>query len=55
MQAAGGSLADVVSLRIYIVKEKLGEMEPISAALKAFFPAERASATIWVGVIEDRS
>ena len=50
MQAAGGSLADVVSLRIYIVKEKLGELEPISAALKALFPAERAPATTWVGV-----
>jgi enamine deaminase RidA (YjgF/YER057c/UK114 family) len=50
MQTAGGSLADVVSLRIYIVKEKLGELEPISAALKAFFPAERAPATTWVGV-----
>ncbi len=50
MQAAGGSLLDVVSLRIYIVKEKLGENEPISTALKTFFPSERAPATTWVGV-----
>lgn len=50
MQAAGGSLADVVSMRIYIVKEKLGEMAAVSAALKEFFPAERAPATTWVGV-----
>ena len=49
-QAAGGTLADIVSMRIYVVKEKLGEMEAISAALKKFFPAERAPATTWVGV-----
>jgi enamine deaminase RidA (YjgF/YER057c/UK114 family) len=51
MQAAGGSLADVVSLRIYIVKEKLAVIDHhLSAALKEFFPAERAPATTWVGV-----
>jgi len=47
---AGGSLADVVSMRIYVVKEKLAETHHISAALKEFFPAERAPATTWVGV-----
>ena len=48
---AGGSLADVVSMRIYVVKEKLADIEHhISAALKEFFPAERAPATTWIGV-----
>ncbi len=50
MQAAGGSLADVVSMRIYIAKEKLAETHHVSAALKEFFPAERAPATTWIGV-----
>jgi enamine deaminase RidA (YjgF/YER057c/UK114 family) len=50
MEVAGGSLADVVSLRIYIVKEKLDETHHISAALKEFFPADRAPATTWIGV-----
>jgi enamine deaminase RidA (YjgF/YER057c/UK114 family) len=50
MQAAGGGLTDVVSLRIYIVKEKLAEMHHISAALKEFFPEDHAPATTWIGV-----
>jgi enamine deaminase RidA (YjgF/YER057c/UK114 family) len=51
MQAAGGRLVDVVSMRIYIVKEKLADIEHhLSAALKEFFPAERAPATTWIGV-----
>jgi enamine deaminase RidA (YjgF/YER057c/UK114 family) len=37
-------------MRIYVVKEKLDETDQVSAALKAFFPAERAPATTWVGV-----
>lgn len=50
MKAAGGALTDVVSLRIYIVKEKLAEMHHISAALKEFFPQDQAPATTWIGV-----
>ena len=50
MKTAGGTLADVVSLRIYIVEEKLAESHHISQALQAFFPKERAPATTWIGV-----
>ena len=50
MTVAGGSLTDVVSMRIYVVKEKLEETHHISEALKEFFPAERAPATTWIGV-----
>lgn len=50
MQAAGGTLADVVSLRIYIVEEKLEESHHISEALKAHFAEEQAPATTWIGV-----
>ena len=48
--AAGGVLGDVVSMRIYIVEEKLAENAAISEALKAFFPGEQAPATTWIGV-----
>lgn len=50
MKLAGGSLADVVSMRIYIVQEKLDETHLISEALKAFFAADQAPATTWIGV-----
>lgn len=50
MQAAGGSLADVVSMRIYIVEKELGETSSITAALKDYFPADRAPSTTWIGV-----
>jgi enamine deaminase RidA (YjgF/YER057c/UK114 family) len=50
LHAAGGNLADAVSLRIYIVEEKLEESHHISEALKRFFLAEQAPATTWIGV-----
>lgn len=48
--AAGGELNDVVSMRIYILEEKLAESAVISEALKAFFRPEQAPATTWIGV-----
>ena len=48
--AAGGGLTDVVSLRIYILEEKLAESGVITEALKAFFPEEQVPATTWIGV-----
>jgi 2-iminobutanoate/2-iminopropanoate deaminase len=50
MKAAGGSLVEVVSLRIYIIEQMLSESRHIKDALKAFFPAERAPAATWMGV-----
>ena len=50
MQAVGGCLTDVVSLRIYIVDEQLEHSHVISDALKHFFPADKAPATTWIGV-----
>ncbi len=50
MQAAGGRLTDVVSLRIYIVEQYMGESRYISQALKAFFSPEQAPTTTWIGV-----
>lgn len=50
MHAAGGNLSDIVSMRIYIVEEKLEEDRHISEALKQFFDAGQAPATTWIGV-----
>ena len=50
VQAAGGSLADVTSMRIYFVEKQLQEIHHISEALKEFFLSEWAPATTWVGV-----
>lgn len=50
MEAAGGGLEDVVSLRIYIVEEALGESRHISQALHDTFPADQAPAATWIGV-----
>jgi enamine deaminase RidA (YjgF/YER057c/UK114 family) len=50
MQAAGGTLADVVSMRIFIVEEMLDQGHHISEALKAHFSEAQAPATTWIGV-----
>ena len=50
IKAAGGTLTDIVSMRIYIVEEKLEESHHIQAGLKEFFPAEYAPTTAWIGV-----
>lgn len=50
MQAAGGSLSDVVSLRIYIVDRKMADRSAIGPALKEFFPGHTPPASTWIGV-----
>lgn len=50
LAAAGATLDDVVSLRIYIVQEQLAQSKAISDGLKAFFRADRAPASTWIGV-----
>jgi 2-iminobutanoate/2-iminopropanoate deaminase len=50
VEVAGGSLADVVALRIYIVNYQPEQADAISGALREFFPAERRPASTWVGV-----
>ncbi|MBV6452327.1 MAG: putative aminoacrylate peracid reductase RutC [Anaerolineales bacterium] len=50
MKAAGGALTDIVSMRIYIVEEKMEESHHIQAALKEFFSAKKAPTTTWIGV-----
>ena len=50
VKAVGGNLADIVSMRIYIVYNKLDESGTISDALKEFFPGDQPPATTWIGV-----
>jgi len=50
VRTAGGTLSDVVSLRIYIVQTRMDQTAPVSAALQAFFPADAAPASTWIGV-----
>jgi enamine deaminase RidA (YjgF/YER057c/UK114 family) len=48
--AAGGSLADVVSLRIYIVGEHIRNTAAVREALLAAFTPDHQPATTWIGV-----
>ncbi len=50
VEAAGGSLTDVVSLRIYIVNPKPEDTGPVGEALREFFPADTPPASTWIGV-----
>jgi 2-iminobutanoate/2-iminopropanoate deaminase len=44
------TLADVVSLRIYLVGEHIHKGAPVSAALREFFPADNLPTSTWIGV-----
>ena len=50
MQTVGGTLADVVSMRIYLVQHRMADTSGVSAGLKAFFPQAQPPATTWIGV-----
>ncbi|MGZ5552793.1 MAG: RidA family protein [Chthoniobacterales bacterium] len=50
VEAAGGTLADVVALRIYIVNYRPEQADAIGGALREFFPEERRPASTWIGV-----
>src|SRR5262249_1357415 len=50
IEAAGGTLADIVSLRIYLVDYKREQAETVGRALREFFPEERRPTSTWIGV-----
>jgi enamine deaminase RidA (YjgF/YER057c/UK114 family) len=50
VEAAGGTLADIVALRIYIVNYRPDQSEAVAGALREFFPEERRPASTWIGV-----
>ncbi|NLX08842.1 MAG: RidA family protein [Chloroflexi bacterium] len=49
IRAAGGTLRDIVSLRIYIVERVMAQSAPVSEALRTFFPDDPPAST-WIGV-----
>src|SRR5258708_18067971 len=51
MEAAGGTLKDVVALRIYVVDYQAESGTAVGIALREFFSAENSPASTWVGVL----
>jgi enamine deaminase RidA (YjgF/YER057c/UK114 family) len=51
VEAAGGTVADVVSLRLYVVNPKAGDMGTVGEALREFFSANKPPASTWLGVM----
>ena len=50
IEAVGGTLADIVALRIYIVDYRPDQAETIGGALREFFPEDTRPASTWIGV-----
>ncbi len=50
MEAAGGTLKDVVALRIYVVDYEAESGTAVGTALREFFSPENPPASTWIGV-----
>src|SRR5262249_10997694 len=50
MEAAGGTLKDVVALRIYIVNYQAKSATAVGTALREFFFPQNPPASTWIGV-----
>ncbi len=50
MEAAGGTLKDVVALRIYVVDYQAESGTAVGTALREFFSVEKPPASTWIGV-----
>ena len=50
VEASGGSMSDVVSLRIYIVGYQPEMAKAVASALRASFSGRTQPATTWIGV-----
>jgi len=50
VEAVGGTMPDVVSLRIYVVNYKTEDAVVVGEALREFFPAEAPPTSTWLGV-----
>lgn len=50
VKAAGGAMADVVSLRIYIRQEVIEQGRYVKEGLLKYFPGESPPAATWIGV-----
>jgi enamine deaminase RidA (YjgF/YER057c/UK114 family) len=50
VEAAGGTLTDIVSMRIYVVNYNPLDAGPVGEAFREFFPGECPPASTWIGV-----
>jgi len=50
IEVTGGTLKDVVSLRIYVVNYQAENARAVSIALREFFSPENPPASTWIGV-----
>jgi len=50
MEAAGGTLKDVVALRIYVVDYQVDSGTAVGTALREFFSSHSPPASTWIGV-----
>ena len=50
MEAAGGTLKDIVALRIYIVNYQAESGTAVGIALREFFSPQNPPASTWIGV-----
>ncbi|MGC1320844.1 MAG: RidA family protein [Candidatus Udaeobacter sp.] len=50
MDAAGGTLKDIVALRIYVVDYQAESGTAVGTALREFFSPENPPASTWIGV-----
>ena len=50
IEASGGSLNDLVSLRIYIVNYQAESARAVGSALREFFSSQNPPASTWIGV-----
>ena len=50
MEAAGGTLKDVVALRIYVVDYQAESGTAVRTALREFFSPENPPASTWIGI-----
>ena len=50
IEATGGTLKDIVALRIYIVNYQSESAEAVRVALKGFFSSANPPASTWIGV-----
>jgi enamine deaminase RidA (YjgF/YER057c/UK114 family) len=50
MEAAGGTLKDVVALRIYVVDYQAENGTAVGTALREFFSSENPPTSTWIGV-----
>jgi 2-iminobutanoate/2-iminopropanoate deaminase len=51
VEASGGRISDVVSLRIYIVEYRPEKAEAVGRAVREFFGGPAKPATTWIGVV----